>query len=124
MKLRDEIAQCAIGVTEMSRHFSQRLAFHHDRAERLVASLQRHLRFEEKLSAQAVVHDLPPNCHSFFGETVGKAYSQNGVGHKGEKGGPPFGPGNSAVKRMGLPRPARPEQNLRVVEMGARWKMS
>lgn len=68
MKLRDEIAQCAIGVTETPRHFGQRLAFHHDRAQRLVASLQRHLRFEEKLSAQAVVHDLPPNCHAFFGK--------------------------------------------------------
>ncbi len=51
MKLRDEIAQCAISVTEVLRHLGQRLAFHNDCTDGLVASLQWHLRIEEKLSA-------------------------------------------------------------------------
>ena len=59
VKLRDEIAQGAISVTEALCYFGQRLAFHNDRADGLVASLQGRLWIEEKLSAQAVVHDLP-----------------------------------------------------------------
>ena len=51
VKLRDEIAQCAIGETETLRDFGQRLAFHDSRAQRLVASLLRRLRIEEELSA-------------------------------------------------------------------------
>ena len=85
VKLRDEIAHCAIGVTEALRYFAQRLAFHNDRANGLVASLHGRLRIEEKVSAQAVVHDLPSKLSLLFaGETVGKWYSQSGVGNKGK----------------------------------------
>jgi hypothetical protein len=62
MKLRDQIAERAIGVAEAPCHFGQRLAFDNDGADGLVAPLHRRLRIDKELSA---VHDLPSNCHSF-----------------------------------------------------------
>jgi hypothetical protein len=79
MKLRDEIAQGAIGVTKTLRHFGQGLAFHDDGPKGLVASLQRGLRVEEELSADGVIHDLPSELSLLF---WGK-HQQNGTVPRG-----------------------------------------